>query len=657
MPPYLMENIAQPAGYIPDKHYRYEYPRGLNLRPGSDLHQKIVSKVMRRAVIHWDALQASKRMDSWDELDRILTSYMPADADEENIREKRHLGKHIPTTIVIPMAAATLDAILTYLMSVYYGEKTFHLEGMGPEDAIGALLLEELMMIQASRMRTFKNQYIQWRDGLVYGYGVVSPQWTSFPVRRRGRVSDILGGDVETIGGNEDIPVEDLFEGNKLVNYSCRNYLPDPNVPADEIQNAECHILLERDSIISLLRGEQNKKGYFNVRYLRDTGGQNFSALRQSDTNVSDRKLNITNVPSEDSSYIDTITFMGDIIPEDWDISPSPYPERWMFVVANDWLLIKAEKLDFDHMMYPLSVAVPYLDGYSVAPTSVLETALPMQLQLDSYYGMRSINIRTMANDSYLINGDFINDEDLRNPYPGRHLRTKKMIPLGMDLKNVLYPLPKTDATRTIMSDISMLSDLYQRVTGVNDNVQGVTRKSGERRTAAEIMTTKSASAGRLDKLAKMLSETSLLDIGYQFAKNNQQFLSNEQYIRVMGEVESRLVKEYGWQGQVQNGRYKVRPRDISVDFDIMIKDPSLPQGIEYGRILMQLVDRMLTNPMYAQVFDVPRLLKHAYRVAGFKNVDDFIVQLAPMEEIIPQVQAGNLKPVPGSKLGGNFGV
>jgi hypothetical protein len=48
------------------------------------------------------------------------------------------------------------------------------------------------------------------------------------------------------------------------------------------------------------------------------------------------------------------------------------------------------------------------------------------------------------------------------------------------------------------------------------------------------------------------------------------------------------------------------------------------------------------------QQFDMVRVFKHIARLAGAKNVDNFEVKVKPDQEVMRQVQAGNLIPAQG---------
>ena len=54
--------------------YEYDYPEGLNLKPGSKTHIKIKREILSRARDSRNVLET--RFDSWNNIDRTLTVYV-----------------------------------------------------------------------------------------------------------------------------------------------------------------------------------------------------------------------------------------------------------------------------------------------------------------------------------------------------------------------------------------------------------------------------------------------------------------------------------------------------------------------------------------------------------------------------------------------------
>ena len=90
------------------EHIKYEYPDGLDLKPGSPLHKKLVSIVSEYANSSSESIYA--RRASWKKIERNLTSYIPLDDAEKSLKES---DDRKPIRIVIPLSFATLETLLT----------------------------------------------------------------------------------------------------------------------------------------------------------------------------------------------------------------------------------------------------------------------------------------------------------------------------------------------------------------------------------------------------------------------------------------------------------------------------------------------------------------------------------------------------------------
>ena len=126
--PYPKQTKALPDGLMRAK-YRYSYPLGLDLRPGSGMHEFIKGEILYRAQESRDAL--SSRFDSWNKIDETLTSFIPLSDVEEDLISQDNTK---PVSMVIPLSYATIDTLLTYLTIAFLEEPVFRYEGFTDED-------------------------------------------------------------------------------------------------------------------------------------------------------------------------------------------------------------------------------------------------------------------------------------------------------------------------------------------------------------------------------------------------------------------------------------------------------------------------------------------------------------------------------------------
>uniref|UniRef100_A0A6M3K348 Putative ribonucleoside diphosphate reductase n=1 Tax=viral metagenome TaxID=1070528 RepID=A0A6M3K348_9ZZZZ len=378
MPHILMGDHAK-SGSITDirsKDLGYEYPDDLNLRPGSPLHEFLKKEIMDRAQESRNEME--KRFDSWGEIDKSLTAYIKL-SDAEKVIKNKDKTDQKPLSIVFPYSYSVLETVLTYLLMAFGQEPILRYEGVSPEDTIGAILLEKVIALQCNKSKVILNLHTMNRDGIAYGIGPVAPYWNERWGERTVKVPD---DNVFGSGFRKEVQEMMLFEGNALMNIDPYLYLPDPNVPVDRIQDGAFVGWVDIDNYLGLLEEEYNSQDTFNVRYLEGLMSK-YSIFAEKDSKrrefIGGHRLEHTDI----TKRVDKINMYINIIPKEWKLSTREYPQKWFFQLAADEVIIKAKPLGLDHNMYPIAVAAPEFDGYSVTPISRLEVLGGLQKVLN----------------------------------------------------------------------------------------------------------------------------------------------------------------------------------------------------------------------------------------------------------------------------------
>ena len=158
---------------LSNKDYSYDYPDGLNLKPGSKLHDKLRDEVLDRAREANSAI--SNRFSSWNKIDEILTTYIALDSDEEDVKTG---DDRKPVSIVFPYTYAIHETVLTYLVNAFLNDPIFRYEGVSPEDTIGAIMMEKVVQLHCNKSKVSLALHTMFRDSLAYGVGISAPGWT-----------------------------------------------------------------------------------------------------------------------------------------------------------------------------------------------------------------------------------------------------------------------------------------------------------------------------------------------------------------------------------------------------------------------------------------------------------------------------------------------
>jgi hypothetical protein len=658
--PYII--TGEPSDWREDresykKDFKYKYPYGLDLRPDSPLHKKLRSRIWERARASRNEI--SKRFDSWRETDKTLTTYVDLSntakgTDEDKIRLKDPTK---PLTIVFPYSYSMLEALLTYLSMAFFQDPMFQYEGVEDDDTTGAMLMELVIRLHCIKNKVPLAIHTILRDALGYGVGIGIPEW------RRQYGKKIIKASVTTQSElGEDTQqmnqfVESLlFEGNGLDNIDPYMWLPDPSVSSDKIQKGEFIGWVDRDNYPSLLSQEgQPDSGLFNVKYLKGKANKRSTlALDESDRQTRHGgSADMHRALSGTVSPVDRIHMYITLIPKEWKLSKSEVPEKWYFELAGDDVIIACERADHNHGQYPMAVASPEYDGYSITPIGRMEVLYGLQHTLDFLFNSHVANVRKAINDMLVVDPYLVNIEDLKDPKPGKLIRLRRPA-WGRGVKGVVEQLQVNDITRSNITDSAYITQWMDRISGADQSMQGSLRMSGpERLTGAEFSGTRSSAVSRLQRIAMIIGMQFMQDVGTQFAVHTQQYMTQSAYINVAGRYAEQLMKNF------TNGktRGRVSPSDLAINYDLIVRDGSIPGG-NFSQSWIELFKTIGTSPELMQQFDVTRIFTYIAQQLGAKNVEDFRRNInnintvsQPNGTVIDQANKGNYIPanVPGA--------
>jgi hypothetical protein len=647
MPSIAMGNIQSQRVLLQDKKYEYEYPDGLDLDPNSELHKLLVTRILERAIESHKVIQ--KRIPAWNTIDQVLTSYVSLSDNEKDIQ---YSDSRKPVSIVFPYSYAVLETILTYLVMAFLPDPIFRYEGVSSDDTIGAILMEKIVQLQCHRSKAALYLHTMFRDGLAYGIGAVAPDWKVRHGFKEAMVEEPMFSMLPESLANV-LPkrktrqrVETvLFEGNTLSNIDPYLFLPDPDVGVQASHAGEYRGWVSQENYLDLLSSEQHGDGgYFNVKYLKHLNNKQ-SAILAGDKSERTRAYGGPTLSrGVVTSPTDVINLYINIIPQDWKVGKSEYPEKWLFSLAADSVIIRARPLELNHDMFPVAVCAPEFDGYSPTPISRLEMLSGLQKVTDWMFNSHVANVRKAINDMLVVDPYLINIKDLQDPEPGGLIRMRRPA-WGKGVKDAVMQLNVSDITRSNISDIMFMTQFMQKAGGADESMGGSLRQGGpERLTKGEFQGTRAGGVSRMEKLALIIGVQALQDLGYMFASHTQQFMQEETYVKIAGNWQNELMKEYG---KGPNDRVKVKPTDLLIDYDLMMRDGSVPSG-NFADSWIQLFNILATNPELQQRIDVFRVFTHIARDIGAKNVFDFErvkSTVQPNEMVEKEADKGNLVP------------
>ena len=612
--------------------YKSSYPPGVNLKPWSKVHDELIDEINLRT--REARRQMAPSYPQWRKTDRTLSAYIPLDQAEEL---RKNTDSRKPVSIVIPESYATLDTLKSYMVTAFGDSPMFPYIGVDPQDRLSAIMLELVVDRQVQHGKALLPLHTQWHDAFAYGFGVVAARWET-QIRRR-RIKGEFGDEVKDSIG---------FEGTVLDAIDPYQYLPDPSTPISRPQDAEFISWLQTQNYMSLMRQEAvSEGGIFNVKYLRNR--PTISALRYDENGresyVDGLGTNAVNDEKFSSTQpVDVVWMYWDLIPNEQGLGPSTQPQKWLFGVAGDEVIISASELDLDHQMYPVAVAAPDATDHDRLPISRIELMSGMQDMMNFLYNSRALTVLKSLRMQLVADPSQINMKDLiaqKGVIRTRHTRW------GKGVSDAVNQLKLQDLTVNHISDLLQTRQLTRETTGAMDAIRGVQRTGGERVTAEEFKSTRDAALNRLQTTARIIGLQSMQDLAKMYAYHTQQFMREDTYAKIVGKWEDVLRTEYNW----QDATIPVTPYDLDIDFDVDILDGSISQSgnLDTWLGLWQVI---ASQPELAQTLDISRIFMHIAREAGATNVQDFIktpnpqMQIAPDESVEDAAQAGNVIPI-----------
>lgn len=606
--------------------YDYTYPIG-DWTPGGELHERLKRHILELAQDSWSVI--SKRHPSWDLVDDTCSAFIPLDQKEKKVQAKD--GRK-PVSIVVPITYSIKETLLAHLLAIYGADNIWQYDPRGPEDVGGAALLENIIDAQARRFKHLGSLNTFCSDAISKGIGVMAPVWETKYGLTEQIVQDPLTGQAVNINQPSV-----LFQGNRLRNINPRLYLPDPNVPAHEVQDGEFVAWIWRDNANSILEEEFNNPGtIFNARYLQHlSDGRSTIFKERNQGSVKSNNIN--------SKPIDRIFIYQRIIPAQFGLGPSEYPEIWCFQLAGDQVIIAARPLGLRHNMYPVVVAAPDTDGYSTCPIARLEVTMGLQRAADFLYNIHMASMRKNMHGTTVYDPSVINTNDLVNDNPFKYVRVRRQM-FGLNaIDKGFRHFPHPDTTGGNVNEVGFIDQMASKYLGAVESMQGVMGR-GERRSAQEARMTHMAGVGRVEKMARIISEQALMDMSYMIASHTQQFMAGEQYISITGRLQDELIGLYGLDPGTT--RVPVGPADIAnIEFDVIMRDGSLP-GSDFIQEHVQLMQLALSDPKIYQQYDTARWMGELAKQMGIKNINDFRIRanVQTTQEVQQGLEEGTLE-------------
>jgi hypothetical protein len=605
-----------------------------DIRKNSDLHRKLVKMIQPRIKMAESA--QSHMHEKWKRAEELMLAYMPeTDADSLRRNDREQGGNPRYTTIQIPYTYAMVMSAHTYWTSVFFGRTPVHqFTGRHGEGEMQVQAVEALIDYQVSMGGMLGPYYIWILDAAKYGMGVLGTYWDEEEIQ----YASILRTDQGLIQQSKRVRG---YAGNRGYNVSPYDFLSDPRVPVGQFQRGEFCAVLKRVSWNDMLR-RRAQGFYMNLDDLKGaikdpshssgTSGQ----VERPDVN---RTLLMDFNNEEHPAVVPIYEFYVDLLPKEWGLGGSDYPEKWVISITADFsTIVGCCPLGMIHGKFPFDVIEGEIEGYGLYNRGIPQTMENLQNVMDWLFNSHFFNVRAALNNQFIMDPSRIMIKDAEKGGPGFIYRLRPEA-YGQDIRSFFHQIPVTDVTKQHLSDVNSVNNLGERVLGTNDAMMG--QSTGGRKTAAEIRTTTGFGTNRLKTIAEYMSATAFAPHAQKLIQSSQQYYDGGMKLRIVGDLATAAGPRF----------MDVTPELIAGSFDFSPVDGTLPvDRFAQATLWKDLMANMRNMPEIGMRYDVAKIFSWVAQLAGLKNINQFDrvqTQVVPDHVAAANAQAGNVVPIP----------
>lgn len=630
------EFLDQPA------HKLLKYDKG-----EVSLHQKVLNRLTWRLKLSQDSM--TNRYPEWDRVDEQVRLFMNLD-DGARAGDKSHIynidgsmKREMPFTrsIVIPVSYVILSVRLSQLMAIIMGQKPmWPLEGRGPEDVTPSRMMEACLDYDMEQCRGLLSVFQFLQDAEKYGMGILYDTWTEeYGWKMNNSVNAQSRPFFQALNFNpQDFRVWDAVkEYNEWTPVDPFNFWPDPRVSRADIQKGEfCGHRFER-SYLWLKERTTDKGGpYFNIDALNEFKNMKdlTSQYRPRRNDLLSTQSNRTTQDPDDKGFYVMDHLQVKLIPKEWQLGPGEDPETWWFTIANESVIVRAHESSYDHGQFTYAVGESNPDLHAPFNPGNIENLEPIQRFMNWLLNSHFENIRKHLNDMLIYGSAFVEEEDILNPGPARHIRLtqkgEELVEMGVNPALFLQQLKVADITAPHLNASQFLWEMVTKMFATSDPEMG--SPTQEKKTLGEIQNIISGSGKRITTIYRIYEMMAFQPLVQRAVANRQQFTSLEQYFRILGDYAQEVFSG-------NNGRTLITPWDVQGNFDyaprsnIMPPDPA-KSAIAWSQILFGLgkFPQVWAPGPDGKVLDPRLIFNEIARNMGIKHINQFYRQLGPMD-------------------------
>jgi len=646
-----------------------DQPLEQRIMTNPEFERMLIERLKRRR--DYAVRNIEHRYPEWDRVREHMNMYV-------NLNRKARKGdKTVDTSaaempfqrsVVVPATYATLHVLLAQILSIYSARKPmFQVSGVAPEDKLRAKVMEVLLDYDAKQTQSYSVLYSMFFDALQCGMGVVydaweieeGNTWQHVPLEVPGVPPEVLRA---YLGPMAFTPVKEWGvkrEYNRWRTIDPYRVRKDPRVPLARLQEGE-FFGHQFDSSYNYFAKRQMPNGpYFNVEALQDIKVENTKHTEYKGNDGINETQQMETGHRMNEKYGDfytSETMVVELIPYDWELSPSTNPEKYLFTWVEDKKIVRAHDLKNWHQEFPYSGVETDPDFHSSSSPGQGELIEGLQRVINWLYNSHVENITAVLNNRWVYSPRFVNEFDLDYGGPGENVRLSneavEMMLSGevQDVRQFLFQMPLQDVTgASFMPAMEKTYSFLQLLTGANDPLSGIPTPT--ERSATEISTITAKATDRIAIMTKLMDEIGVQPLLGRAVSNRQQFTRMERYYRIAGDFAQKLGIDsiYATLDMIQ-GDFDYEPIT-----GIMPEDPgrSAAAWANLMGAAGQIPQLQQPGPD-GKMLDFRKVFKTIAEKQGVTDIENFFmdVQVQPDEQVANEAGAGNYAAVPSLPAG-----
>lgn len=645
-----------------------------NIPNNSEQARRIIQEIRLR-VRMWQS-RTSEKQAEWADAEEKVLAYIPETEVTAKRKAARRQGLPDYVTIQIPYSYAVVMAAHTYITSVFLGRSpVFQYTGRHGEAQQKVQAMEALIDYQLLNGYILPYIYTWIYDSLKYGYGIVCAYWNecieTITELQEVAETDFMG---MPTGRKQKVQISQpvrTYAGNQAFNVQPQDFVWDVRYPIREFQRGEFagrrfkmgwNEVVRRKAAGYYMNTDEIKT-YGTRDYYMDERGSSQLDRPELFSNLTEFDQSGTGMGLKHPQVVGAYEIVIEIIPSEWKLGGSSWPEKWVFTVTDDFaVLMGCSPLGAYHCKYPYSVIPMEPEGYGLTTRGLPKILDPIQGTLDWLINSHFYNVRAALNNKFVVDPSRVVMKDVLNPLPGGIIRLKPEA-WGQDTRLVMSQMAITDVTQQHIANIPLMINFGERVGGVNDQIMGML-DTGGRKTATEVRTSTSFGINRLKTMAEYASVVGVDPLSRMLVQNSQQYYDMDLEMRIAGD----LLQTSGPLGMQSNAMFsqalgqmggrpgfiRVTPETIAGFYDFVPVDGTLPiDRFAQVNLWKELFQAILAIPAIGMQYDLGGIFQWVAQLAGLKNITQFKLQIAPDEVLALQAAQGNSVPLNGAKAGG----